>query len=355
MTFEKQIQELSESIPGIKQNILNEESTKNSLVLPFIKALGYNIFNPTEVMPEFTADVGVKKGEKVDYAICIDGKPALLFECKWCQSSLDDNCAAQLRRYFHVTEARIGVLTNGIKYQFYSDLDESNIMDDKPFMELDMEAVDTSLLKEVRKLAKTDFELDKMLLTANDLKYTRQIRNLISEQFQNPSPEFVRFFTSQVYPKRILPGVMEKFTTITKKALNSFVNAQINQRLQSALSAEEHEPHDEDDSVEETGDAVGIVTTDEEIEGYHIVRAILSRKVPPERIAKRDTKSYFGVLLDDNNRKPICRLRFNTRQKYIGLFDDQKKETKHPIEKITDIYAYADQLEQAVTFYQANE
>lgn len=348
MPFEEKIRLLSETIPSIKQNILNEEATKNSLVLPFINALGYNIFNPVEVMPEFTADVGSKKGEKVDYAICLDNKPIFLFECKLWQNDLSNIVASQLRRYFHVTSARIGILTNGIRYQFFSDLDAANIMDQKPFMELDLENIDDSLIKEVKKLSKTDFKLDAMLSSANDLKYIRQIKALLKEEFNNPSAEFVKFFSSQVYFKKMMPAVLEQFSIITKKAMASFINSEIDQRLKSALSRQpeklEEEPYEKEDN--------GIVTTDEEREGYYIVKAILSEKTDPARIFLRDTKSYFGILLDNNNRKPLCRLHFNSKQKYIGIIDQEKSETRIPIESLNEIYSHANKLKLTLALYE---
>jgi hypothetical protein len=118
--------------------IQTEEATKNAFILPFIGILGYDVFDPSEVVPEFTADVGTKKGEKVDYAIIRDKKVIMLFECKACDANLDESHASQLYRYFSVTESRIGVLTNGILYRFYTDLEEPNKMDSKPFMELNI-------------------------------------------------------------------------------------------------------------------------------------------------------------------------------------------------------------------------
>jgi len=355
MSFEEEIRLLSETIPNIKQNILTEEATKNSLVLPFINALGYNIFNPTEVMPEFTADVGSKKGEKVDYAIFIDSKPVFLFECKWWKNDLSNVVAGQLRRYFHVTSARIGILTNGIRYQFFSDLDAPNIMDQKPFMELDLENIDDSLMKEVKRLSKTDFKLDVMLSSANDLKYIRQIKALLKEEFSNPSTEFVKFFSSQVCPKKMIPAVLEQFSTITKKAMASFINTEIDQRLKFALSRSKDKPDDESFESEETDIKKDIITTDAELEGYYIIKAILSEKIHPSRIVLRDTKSYFGILLDNNNRKPLCRLHFNAKQKYVGLINQDKTETRIPIEAITDIFNHAAELKQTLLYYQSTD
>jgi hypothetical protein len=96
----------------------------------------------------------------------------------------------------------------------------------------------------------------------------------------------------------------------------------------------------------------GIITTEEELQGFQIVRAILCRKVDPSRIVHRDTKSYFGILLDDNNRKPLCRLHFNTLQKYIGIIDEKKNETRHPIDEITDIYKFSETLLATINSYE---
>ena len=130
--------EISQSIPQKLEYITNEESTKTALILPFIEALGYDFKNPAEVVPEFTADIGHKKGEKVDYAIMIDNKPVILIECKDCNAHLHDLHASQLCRYFTSTPARLGILTNGIVYRFFTDMDKDNVMDKKPFLEIDM-------------------------------------------------------------------------------------------------------------------------------------------------------------------------------------------------------------------------
>ena len=124
-----------------REVLLTEEAAKTALVMPFIQALGYDIFNPGEVIPEFTADVGIKKGEKVDYAICKDGKVTILVECKPASVELSINHASQLFRYFSVTEARLAILTNGVVYKFFSDIERPNKMDDKPFFTLTMDAV----------------------------------------------------------------------------------------------------------------------------------------------------------------------------------------------------------------------
>lgn len=98
-----------------------------------------------------------------------------------------------------------------------------------------------------------------------------------------------------------------------------------------------------------------IITTEEENEGFQIVRAILRKAVDIDRIIARDTQSYFGVLLDDNNRKPLCRLHFNAKQKYVGTFDEGKNETRHPISRLEDIFNFSEAfLATALTYDKEN-
>lgn len=352
MEFIDQLSALSMRALKQKDIIKTEEATKNALVMPFIQALGYDIFDPSEVIPEFVADVGSKKGEKADYAIVTEGKISMLFECKCCGSNLSDCHASQLRRYFHVTTARIAVLTNGIVYRFFSDLEEPNKMDEKPFMEVNLLDIDDQIIPELTKLTKSSFEIDKMLLTANDLKYTREIKNLLEGEFANPSSDFVKLIIGSVYTGIKTQQVIEQFTPIVKQAIHLLINGRINDRLKSALTSEntEEKAIPVDDDTDQPKDT-GIVTTQEEIDGFYIVRAILHEVVDVSRVAHRDNKSYFGILLDDNNRRPLCRLHFNTGQKYIGLFDANKAETRYPIQSLNEIYNYSAKLKETVGYY----
>lgn len=195
-----QLQDLAKKIQRLRGQIETEEATKTAFVMPFIGSLGYDVFDPSEVVPEYTADVGIKRGEKADYAILHDGHPAILFECKKCDENLDNAHISQLFRYFSATEARIGVLTNGIVYRFFSDLEKTNQMDSTPFLEFNLLDMQESLLGELKKLTKPGFNLNEVLSTASDLKYTREIKLFLDEQALEPSQDFVRFLASQVYP-----------------------------------------------------------------------------------------------------------------------------------------------------------
>ena len=349
------LQLLSSRLEQLLPSIKTEEATKNALIMPLLNSLGYNVFDPTEVVPEFVADVGTKKGEKVDYAIFIDGKVTLLVECKPVGSPLSLNHASQLYRYFSVTDARFAVLTDGLRYLFYSDLESPNRMDEKPFFEFDVREFDERSVSELKKFSKPLFNLENILSTASELKYAQQIQNLIASEFENPTDEFVRLFASQVYTGRITSSVQDQFRLLVKSALREFLRERLTTRLRSAIdgvSSEAIVAGISSAATEESDDnADGIETTVEEIEAFHIVRAILAKVIDPARVVMRDTKSYCGVLLDDNNRKPICRLRFNYSQKYIGVFGLDKSETREGIECLTDIYQFADHLIQTVQAY----
>ncbi len=349
------IKDLASRIPKQIEHIQTEEATKNAFIMPFIGSLGYDVFNPTEVIPEFTADIGTKKGEKVDYAIKKDDDIIILIECKWSGADLHQDHASQLYRYFSATEARFAILTNGIVYEFYSDIDEPNKMDSKPFFTFDILGFQDHQINELKKFTKSAFSLDDILTTASTLKYTGAIKKILEAELANPSEPFVRFFASQIFDGRLTKPVIEQFTKIVQEARKQFVNEKINERLKSALSANESpkqeisvDPEEADEPIEDNN---GIVTTEEEVEGYNVVKAILRKIIDVKRVAMRDTKSYCGILLDDNNRKPICRLHFNYAQKYLGVIA-QKKEERIEIESVDDIYKYADQIRATVVEYQ---
>lgn len=346
-----QLRALASRIANTKSLIQTEEATKNAIVMPFIQLLGYNVFDPTEVTPELVADIGTKKGEKVDYAILRDGNPIILFECKKCGADLSINHAGQLFRYFHVTSARFGVLTNGLTYRFFTDLEHPNKMDETPFFEFSILDFKDRDVEELKKFAKTAFDVETILTTANDLKYTRAIQSKLAEWIANPSDEFVRLLSTDLLAgKRFTPTTKEQFTQITKRAFEQLLSERINGRLMGAMTAELPLVADAAPIIPPPGETALIVTTPEEIEGLHIVRAILRGVVNPRRIVMRDNQSYCAILLDDNNRKPVCRLRFNNTEKLaIGIFTSEKTEERFPLEQLDDLYSYAEQLRSTVT------
>jgi len=318
--------------------------------MPFLQALGYDVFNPFEVVPEFISDSGLKKGEKIDYAIFKEGKPTILIECKhWNQNlSIRDG---QLLRYFHVTKARFGLLTNGIIYRFYTDLVAPNKMDEKPFLEFNITELKDTQVEELKKFHKSYFDIDSIVNTAAELKYTMELKSLFLQELNNPTPELVKHFSRQVYPSVITAKVLEQFTNLTKKSFQQVISDLITDRLKSALN-KENEAEKDVNTTDGTSEPVSkVVTTDEEIEASMIVKSILREKIPVARIFNRDFQSYFSVLLDDTIRKPICKFYLDGTKKYIGLYDEQKKEVKTEIQSLDDIYQYSSALFKIIELY----
>ncbi|ELV3464842.1 type I restriction endonuclease [Enterobacter asburiae] len=357
MEFTERLNALSNKIKQQLDVINTEEATKTAFVMPFIhNVLGYDVFDPSEVTPEFVCDVGTKKGEKIDYAIMKNNDVQILIECKKIGEPLNINHASQLFRYFHVTNARISILTNGQNYKFFTDLDAPNKMDEKPFLEVDLLDIDENIIPELKKLTKSSFDLESIINAAGELKYVSQIKKILHSQLNNPEDDFVKFFASRVYDGILTQKVRESFLNLTKKAASQYINDQVNERLKSAITGitpaiidtPNESSHIEEDEHKDESD---VVTTLEELEGYHIVKAITRAVLEAPRITHRDTKSYFGILVDDNNRKPLCRLHFNRTQKYIGLFDIEKNETRHPITTVDDIYSFADILKATAALY----
>ena len=366
MEIADKVQEIAVKVRTQKATIATEEATKNAFVMPFISTvLGYDVFNPSEVIPEFVADVGIKKGEKIDYALVRNGDVQILIEVKKVTEPLDVHHASQLFRYFTVTNARVAILTNGETYEFYTDLDSPNRMDNKPFLVLDLTAIDETLLPEVAKLTKESFDLDSVVSAAGELKYIGQIKRLLAAEFKEPSGEFLRLFATHIYPGRsFTQRIREELSPLVTKATTQFLNEQVRERLKTALE-DDGKPVKKDvkdpvqtlplDSAAEDELQGAVHTTDDELEGYRIVRAIVCSEVSANRVVGRDSKTYFAVILDNSSRKPIARLWFNRKQKYLGVFSNDKVETRLPIESPEDIYQHAAQLRATVTNYLATD
>lgn len=345
MDMSDRIVELAARLQHQRDTVLTEEAAKTAFVLPFIQTLGYDIFNPAEVVPELTADHGVKKGEKVDYAIKRDGKITMLIECKPVGADLEAKHAGQLFRYFAVTDARFGILTDGVRYLFFTDLEKPNRMDDRPFFEFNILGYNDDQLDELKKFTKSKFDLDTIISTASRLKYHRALINAIDDEFEEPGDDLVKLFTSKVYDGRMTQQVRDEFAVLVKNALRDFIRKRVNDRLKSAL-----EKGGNDEPVEDEApviDSSGIVTTDEEMEAHRIVQAIGAELTDPARIVIRDAKSYCAILFDDNNRRPICRLHFGKNKMSIAIFAPDN-EAKFDINTVRDLYQHKSLVLEAI-------
>jgi len=347
MDFSDHLKDLSARAIKLQDQVKTEEATKQALILPFFSALGYDIFNPLEFQPEFTADIGIKQGEKVDYAILQDGKPVILIECKTVTDKLT-KADSQLFRYFHTTTAKFGILTNGLDYKFFTDIEEKNKMDEKPFLIINILNIKEQDIIELKKFHKAIFDVNQIFSTASELKYLNEIKAILTNELEFTSEEFAKYFINEVYPGRATANVVKQFQSVVKKALNQFTSEIVSARIKSVLDKEK-----ETEKIEAEKEAEGkfIDTTDEEIEAFFIVKGILRQAIDGNRVYYRDVQSYFSVLIDDSNRKPICRLYLTESKKCIGIMDARKTEIRFDLTTLDDLYKYTEQLLTAVKVY----
>ncbi|WP_372840156.1 type I restriction enzyme HsdR N-terminal domain-containing protein [Phaeovulum sp.] len=350
MDFSERVKDLAGRSKHATKHALTEEATKTSVVLPLIQTLGFDVFNLNEVVPEFVADVGLKKGEKVDFALKIDGKLAALVEVKPITMSLGSAQFSQLYRYFATTEARLAILTNGREIWFFSDVDEPNKMDKKPFFTFDLQVADDAKIADLARFQKHNFSIETILATASNLKYANAAGAYLKKQLTNPDEDFVKMVARNIYDGMLTKTVVEQLRPAIQASLDEVIRDRIQAKLNVTFRAE---PVATEEQIAKPNDTEPeIVTTEDELQAFLIVRAIAARWIDLERITLRDSKTYCSVFADNNNRKPICKLYFNAKTaRHVGLFDAEKVEERVQIGSLSDIYKYAARIEDAVKTY----
>ena len=362
MDFKDSIFQLSDKISKQKDNIATEEATKISFIMPMIAALGYDVFNPFEVVPEMDCDL-TKKGDKIDYAIMKDNTPILLIECKHCKQNLDLH-STQLAKYYAASNARFGVLTNGIEYRIYADLEKQNIMDENPFLVVNMLELSETDVEHLKKFHKSYYNEDEILSTAQELQITIQVKELLNANIQHPDEEFTRYFVRSLNGGKYSSKLIEQYRPIVKKSISSVINDIIQERLGVAMNngieknapGESTQPATDRETEDKLPDGVvfvnnesGVVTLQEEIDAYNIVRSILRQYIDVQRIQYNDYKSYFSINLDGSTWWWICRINIGKRRKSIGFpVDNYKSNEWIELQTIDDIFKYSDKLKAAL-------
>jgi hypothetical protein len=355
VSFNEKVEQLAARSKHATEHALTEEATKTSVVMPLLQSLGYDIFSLDEVIPEFVADVGTKKGEKVDFAVKVDGQVRILLEVKPISSILGKSQLSQLYRYFSVTDARIAMLTNGREVWFFSDIDERNRMDRKPFFVFDRQSYDEEQVRNLARFQKDGFDVDAILEAASNLKYVGAAANFLKSQLDAPSDDFTKFVGRQIYDGMLTKGVVEQLRPAIAAALDDVIRDRIQDRLNISFKSREAESKDigdETGTAGESNEKADVETTDEEWQAFFIVRAIAAKVIDIERITIRDARTYCSVFADDNNRKPICRFYFNAKSvKHVGVFSPEKVEEKIEISDLSDIYRLANRIEVTAAHY----
>lgn len=348
MDFKDAIMQLVEKIGKQKEAVTTEEATKTAFILPMINTLGYDVFDPTEVIPEMDCDLVKSKGEKIDYAIMKDGEPIMLIECKDSKQNLDLH-STQLQKYFVASKSRFGVLTNGIEWRFYTDINKQNIMDEKPFLVVNMQNLSDANIEQLKKFHKSYYDEKEIFSIANELKYMTEIKAIVQREISNPSPAFVKHFAKQVCSGCIWQSVIEKFTPFVKKSFSSVINDIIQDRLNSAIKNEEQQAEitSQDDKAEEDN---GIVITQEKLDAFEIVKAILAEKYDVSEVCYKDFKTYFLIYYCREQYWWICRLSLKQYSKSI-IFPDKEHSGNYErvkLSNINELYNLKDKLWEAM-------
>lgn len=353
-TLQDQLVALATTIHQLKDDVSTEEATKHAMVMPFIQTLGYNVFDPQEVVPEYTADVGVKKHEKVDYAIIKNDQPIILIECKCHNDNLKKHHKSQLFRYFASTSARIGILTNGIEYHIFSDLDKINTMDHRPFFKFQLDTKDNLDAKVVRfllKVTKKNFDVQNLTALAQQMHYKNKLVQYLNDQTTQPAAPFVKFLCAEIYQLPKIKKHLQELTPAIQQALKDFADTTLKEKLKEVESMLKYKGGSQ---LAETPscESKAVVTTEEELEAFYIVRAILAEWISPTRVTHRDNQSYFPIFLDNNNQKLICRL-YLTPTKRDVVFVSAGRQERHAMESIEDLYKYKAKFKQKVSMIEA--
>ena len=342
MDFSERLKEFCNRVKNLRSKIKTEEATKTSLIMPFFSLLGYDVFNPLEFVPEYTADVGIKKGEKVDYAI-VDKKqnPVILIEAKFCGENLDKH-GGQLFRYFATTSAKFGILTNGIVYKFYTDLEELNKMDKSPFLTVNLLSLKDNVIPYLQRFEKSSFNVTAVTAKANELRYSDQIKQILSKQLSTPDDAFIVYVMSDIYNGRKTQRVIEDFRPLVKGAFAQLISDKANEKLKSAMAAEVSEPQIEEKTapVEPADKSPNI----ERLETFFTVKTLIHDSLKGQALTYEDSENQFKILL---GAKWLCRFNYDEMCLHINLKSGDKDEIKRKLRSADDIHFYKNLLCQA--------
>jgi len=320
--FKESLQRLGVQVAARQEHITNEETAKQSLIIPFLAALGYDVFDPLEVRPEYDSDFGKKKGEKVDYAVMKNGSPIIFIEAKAPSQKLE-NHDSQLARYFNATPGmKVGIITNGVIYKFFTDLNASNIMDDTPFLELNITELSDANIEALSKFRKEAFDAQSIVLFAEELIYTSNLNSKLEDIFKNPPDDFVRYLIKDFSDTRVTQNVIDRFRPIVKKSISQALLNLVSQGLaaQSQNTLIEESAEELVAATLETDIAKKkhvIETTENELVAFELVKAILTEAGKDVSLLDyKDTTSYFGIFVK-NPSNWLVRLNLEGNKKTI--------------------------------------
>lgn len=356
MSFIDDIIDLRDKIASYQEQhvINNEESTKRFLIIPFLKALGYNTDNPFDFRPEYCTDTNSKYEDRIDYAIFDNGVPVILIEAKACTEPIEgkEKIRKQLHHYFGSSKAKLGILTNGVVYHFFTDLEQANIMDKKPFFVFNLLESDDQILHRLRDFTKENFLKSDISQHAKNLMVEKSTKEYLLTQLENPDPDFINFLLKRIETGGLLKGritskITKEYTETIKKAMKMFIMDRLQTALQDKQEQEQEKQSSKDTDPVKTVDEEqesGIITTDEEIGAFNVVQMLLRDHVDVNRIQYKDTKSYFVIYVDSKS-KWLCRIYVDARKKRV-VINTRPERMTFEFEHVSEIANHRAELEE---------
>ncbi|WAL59494.1 type I restriction endonuclease [Thermocoleostomius sinensis] len=347
MGFTEDITRLAEQVQKNADRVVGEQATKMSLIAPFFSALGYDVFDPSEVIPEYVADFATKKAgqfEKVDYAIAINGTIVMIVEAK-ARDKKPEAHDGQLKKYFNaLISTKVSIVTNGVEYRFFTDLRHENIMDDEPFFAFDVLDYDSKDLENLKFFHKDNFDINLIKVHAEELVYVKGLTELVGNLLRSPSKDFMSFLLKELgklSPSYEIEGKIndrkiQRFQPIIKKAIQislvDLMTRSISQEI--GKSGEEQNTNTSDEIIDAVGEQETMVdakveTTEEELAAFEKVKEIVAASKDYHlEIKYKDVVSYFGINVG------------KVTWWFLRLYLSQKKKsfvTRLPIETVKSL------------------
>lgn len=330
-----------EHVKNVGQHCTTEETTKQALILPLLEILGFNPYDPTKVLAEFAADFpGVKVTERVDYALYCNNKPVMFIEAKQYSADLT-NHAPQLSRYFNSSlGVTIGAITNGREWRFFTDLINTNVMDEKPFLTVDFTKSKPEDLTQLAEFKHDNFHAEKLRFFAEENQYIQQFKTVIKKCINEVDIDFVRFVAQQADVQRQLnTKFLESIQPFVKQAVQQSISDTVVKGLSSPtiITAQpiEQKPIEEKKDLPIVPDFIvnpdneKIITTKEELEILRIVTALL----PDYELTGRDTESYYSIICQGKNNRWLFRYDVNRKRHTIQFIVPMDESRRTELER----------------------
>ncbi|MCK6547613.1 type I restriction enzyme HsdR N-terminal domain-containing protein [Myxococcota bacterium] len=321
MSFQDDVLRFSDQIKARIPHIKGEEATKHALVVPFLQVLGYDVFDPREVKPEYAADFAKKRSgqqEKIDYAIFLNDAPVMFIECKPVGADLSDH-EGQLARYFNATPTvRVALITNGVQLRVFTDLQQPNVMDPNPWLDVDLLSPKAAEIEALKRFRKFDFSANDVVSLAEEMVYYNSMTSFFAAQLREPTEPFVRFVLGETLSvNRVTAKIIERLTPIMRKALQAAILEHMARSFdrgpstpqpaaeptKQAIDAQPPPVPAQPVAAQEPGASegrAGVVTTAEELACWERVAGWVREVHPNGGLGYRDSKTYFtmhqGVL-----------------------------------------------------------